>query len=103
MQKIPLAVVSAMLFTGLTGWAQTRKGTDAEVMKVHKSAILMDTHNDVTSRTVAGFDIGERSTEGHTDIPRLREGGVGGVIFAVFVGANYVKDNHSANRAMQMI
>jgi membrane dipeptidase len=92
-----------MLFASLTGWAQTRKVTDAEVMKVHKSAILIDTHNDVTSRTVAGFDIGEHSTEGHTDIPRLREGGVGGVFFAIFVGANYVKDNHSANRAMQMI
>ena len=67
-----------MLFASLTGWAQTRKVTDAEVMKVHKSAILIDTHNDVTSRTVAGFDIGEHSTEGHTDIPRLREGGKNG-------------------------
>jgi membrane dipeptidase len=103
MQKLPLVVVASMLFAGVTGWAQTRKVSDAEVMKVHKSAILIDTHNDVTSRTVAGFDIGEHSTEGHTDIPRLREGGVGGVFFAVFVGANYVKDNHAANRAMQMI
>jgi membrane dipeptidase len=103
MQKISLAVVPIMLLASPTGWAQTRKVTDAEVMKVHKSAILIDTHNDVTSRTVAGFDIGEHSTEGHTDIPRLREGGVGGVFFAIFVGANYVKDNHSANRAMQMI
>jgi membrane dipeptidase len=103
MQKFPLAVVASMLFTGVTVWAQTRKVTDAEVMKVHKSAILIDTHNDVTSRTVSGFDIGEHSTEGHTDIPRLRAGGVGGVFFAVFVGANYVKENHAANRALQMI
>ncbi len=91
------------MFTSVTGWAQTRKVSDAEVMKVHKSAILIDTHNDVTSRTVSGFDIGEHSTEGHTDLPRLRAGGVGGVFFAVFVGGNYVKDNHAANRAMQMI
>jgi len=103
MQKFLLAVAANLLFTGMTGWAQTRKVTDAEVMKVHKSAILIDTHNDVTSRTVSGFDIGEHSTEGHTDLPRLRAGGVGGVFFAVFVGGNYVKDNHAANRAMQMI
>jgi hypothetical protein len=71
MQKISLALVSAMLFTGITGWAQTRKVTDAEVMKVHKSAILMDTHNDQQNRHQVLN--GERSTEGHTDIPRLRE------------------------------
>lgn len=72
-------------------------------MRVHRSAILLDTHNDVTSRTVAGFDIGELSKDTHTDLPRLRAGGVGGVFFAVFVGANYVKDHQSANRALQMI
>ncbi len=77
--------------------------TDAEVQKVHKSAILIDTHNDVTSATVDGLDIGKRRTEGHTDLPRLKEGGVGATFFAVYVGANYVEGNHSANRAMQMI
>jgi membrane dipeptidase len=80
-----------------------RKVSDAEVTKVHRSAILIDTHNDVTSKTVAGFDIGERAADGHTDLIRLREGGVAAVFFAVFVGANYVKDNHSANRALEMI
>ena len=83
--------------------AQQRSISDAEVMKVHRSAILIDTHNDVTSKTVAGFDIGKRAAEGHTDLARLREGGVGGVFFAVFVGANYVKDNQSAHRALEMI
>ena len=34
-----------------------RKVTDEEVMRVHKSAFLIDTHNDVTSKTVTGFDI----------------------------------------------
>src|SRR5271156_5573853 len=103
MQKFSLAVAASLLFAGMTGWAQMRKVTVAEVMKIRKSAILIHTHNDVTSRTVAGFDIGERSSEGHTDLPRLRAGGVGGVFFAVFVGANYVKDNHAANRTLQMI
>jgi membrane dipeptidase len=80
-----------------------RKVSDAEVAKVHRSATLIDTHNDVTSKTVAGFDIGERAADGQTDLIRLREGGVGAVFFAVFVGANYVKDNHSANRTLEMI
>ena len=83
--------------------AQQRPTSDAEVMKVHRSALLIDTHNDVTSKTVAGFDIGKRSTEGHTDLARLREGGVGAVFFAVYVGANFVKGNQSAHRALEMI
>jgi membrane dipeptidase len=77
--------------------------SDAEVMKVHRSAILIDTHNDVTSATVDGLDIGKRRTDGHTDLPRLKEGGVGATFFAVYVAANYTEGNHSANRTLQMI
>src|ERR1043165_4257084 len=83
--------------------AQSRQVTDAEVREVHRSALLIDTHNDVTGRTVNGFDIGKRSTTGHTDLPRLREGGVGAVFFAAYVAPTYAKENHSANRALQMI
>lgn len=72
-------------------------------MKVHRSALLIDTHNDVTGKTVTGFDIGKRTSDGHTDLARLREGGVGAVFFAVYVAADYVRNNNSANRALQMI
>ena len=82
MQRLLILSLSAAALA-----AQTRTVTDAEVMKVHRSAILIDTHNDVTSRTVAGFDIGPRSKDGHTDLVRLREGGVGAVFFAAYVGA----------------
>jgi membrane dipeptidase len=66
-------------------------------------AFLIDTHNDVTSRTVDGFDIGSRALSGHTDVARLRQGGVGAQFFAVYVDAEYVKGNRSANRTLQMI
>lgn len=77
--------------------------TDAMVREVHKSAILIDTHNDVTSRTVDGFDIGKTGSDSHTDISRLREGGVGAVFFAAYVSSDYAKDKTSAHRALQMI
>lgn len=103
-----MRVHAALLIGGLLAAApalsQTRRTvTDEEVMRVHRSAILIDTHNDVTSSTVRGLDIGERRKEGHTDLPRLKEGGVGGTFFAVFVAANYVEGNHSANRTLEMI
>ncbi|HLJ49496.1 MAG TPA: dipeptidase [Bryobacteraceae bacterium] len=91
------------LLCALVAAAQDRKVSDAEVQRVHRSMLLIDTHNDVTSKTVNGFDIGQRATTGHTDLPRLREGNVGAQFFAAFVGAGYTKDNHSANRALQMI
>ena len=64
---------------------------------------VIDTHNDVTSRTLKGVDIGLKSKEGHTDVPRLREGGVTATFFAVYVGGDYVKDNRAAHRALEMI
>src|SRR5579872_2179302 len=97
-----LGAVTAMLASGQTG-AQTRPVSDAEVMRVHRSTLLIDTHNDVPSRTVEGFDIGSRTGTGHTDIARLKEGGVGAQFFAVYVAASYVTGNRSANRTLQMI
>jgi membrane dipeptidase len=78
------------------------KKLDAEVDKIRKSAILIDTHNDTPSFTVDGTDIANAPKD-HTDIPRLRAGGVGAVFFSVYVAATYVEGNHSANRALQMI
>jgi membrane dipeptidase len=75
---------------------------DAEVKKITKAAILIDTHNDIPSFTIQGADIGN-SPKNHTDIQRLREGGVGAVFFSVYVAATYVMGNHSANRTLQMI
>src|SRR5579871_6963170 len=83
-------VVAAAMLTG-----QTRAITDAEVMRVHKSALLIDTHNDIPNeeagedRKTPGFDIGLRSNKSHTDLPRLREGGVGAVFFVSYVAAHY--------------
>src|SRR5579864_245683 len=98
MRRLSLALVTAMLLLG-----QRRTVTDAEVMRVHRSTLLIDTHNDVPSRTVEGFDIGSRTGTGHTDIARLKEGGVGAQFFAVYVAASYVTGNRSANRTLQMI
>jgi membrane dipeptidase len=90
------------VFIAVSCLAQKRAVTEDEVRRVHQSTLLIDTHNDVTSKTVLGFDIGKRAAGGHTDLPRMREGGLGAQFFAVYVGANYLRDNHAANRALQM-
>ena len=76
--------------------------TQAEVDRITRDAILIDTHNDVTSLTVTGYDIATPNKQGQTDLARMR-GFLGAEFFAVYVGAEYVNGNHSANRTLQMI
>ncbi len=85
--------------------AQTQRRTvsDAEVMRVQRSALLIDTHNDVTSMTVDGFDIGSTGGKTMTDIARMKAGGMAAQFFAVYVSKNYVQTNQSAHRALEMI
>ena len=81
--------ISLLLAAALLACAQNRTVSDAEVMKVHRSALLIDTHNDITSRTsTIGLDIGPRNTGDrptHTDLVRMKEGGIGAQFFAVYV------------------
>jgi membrane dipeptidase len=84
-------------------FAQTRSVTDAEVQRIHRGMLLIDTHNDITSRTVDGYDIGKNKNDGHTNLTSLKEGGVGAQFFAVYVDSSYVKENRSAHRTLEMI
>jgi len=53
---------------------------------LHRQAIVIDTHNDVTQRLVVeGVDLGARLPDGQTDLPRMREGGLDGEFLSVFV------------------
>jgi membrane dipeptidase len=105
--KLITAVLAACFVFAVSrqsGFAATgTQVTDAEVAAITKSAILIDTHNDIPSFTVDGGDIGKSDPEHHTDITRLRQGGVGAIFFSAYVGADYTEGNHSANRALQMI
>ena len=57
------------------------------VKKLHRKATLVDTHNDVLSSGVLdGIDISNRTTEGHSDLVRWKEGGLDVQFFSVFTG-----------------
>jgi membrane dipeptidase len=98
-----MRTLSSLAALAMVCLAQVRPVTDAEVRRVHRSMLLIDTHNDITSRTVEGYDIGKNKNDGHTNVAALKEGGVGAQFFAVYVSSSYVNGNHSANRALQMI
>jgi len=54
--------------------------------EIHSSSLVIDTHTDTPQRILFDrFDLAKREVEGCVDIPRLREGGVGAVFFALWV------------------
>ncbi len=95
-------VVLAMLAPLHVLAQKPRAVSDAEVARITRDAILIDTHNDVPSKTVTGYDIATPNKTGQTDLPRMK-GFLGAEFFAVFVDADYVKGNHAANRTLEMI
>jgi membrane dipeptidase len=53
---------------------------------IHFSSLVFDTHADTPQRLFFDqFDLASRDGEGCVDIPRLREGGVGAIFFALWV------------------
>lgn len=70
--------LSCLLAICTYGWAQDYK-------ELHKKLLVVDGHNDVIiSSILEGKDIGKKLSNGHTDIPRLIEGGVDVQVFAVW-------------------
>jgi membrane dipeptidase len=87
----------------------------ARAEKLHREAIVVDTHNDITSPLIDdGFDLGLNGTDPaarvktHTDLRRMKTGGLDAEFFAVYVGKEYVNKKASegggaARRAMDII
>lgn len=76
-----------------------------EALRIQKSAIVVDTHNDITSMmTDDDYDLGTSSAgKYHTDLARMKQGGLTAEFFSVYVDKKYAKEGGSARRAMDMI
>src|ERR1700683_4936617 len=76
-------------FTALRRWHFTSMCADelsSRARALHFSSLVFDTHADTPQRLLFDqFDLASRDAEGCVDIPRLREGGVGAIFFALWV------------------
>jgi membrane dipeptidase len=84
----------------------------ARALKVHKKAIIIDGHNDITGPMVdEDFDLGtnsvgrrQRSGEAmHTDLARLKAGGMTGEFMSIYVSGSTLTSGGSMRRAMDLI
>ena len=75
-----------------------------QARELHFSSLVVDTHVDTTQRLIydQDFDFGARNPDGSVDIPRLREGGIGAVFFAVWTPGS-VTGNAAVERAAAQI
>ncbi len=81
-------VAVAMLFAGCSD-AETK--LEQKAARIHAAAYTVDSHTDTPLRlNRLGFDFGVRNdpreTRSKIDLPRMKEGGMDGIWFAVFVG-----------------
>lgn len=83
--------------------------------RLHRQSIVIDTHNDITSPLIDdGFDLAMRGDDPnakvktHTDLRRMKAGGLSAEFFAVYVGKEYVNKKPAegggpARRALDVI
>jgi membrane dipeptidase len=81
----------------------------ARARRLSAEAIGIDSHIDTIQRVlIGGIDLANRSTAGHVDFPRLREGGMKAPFFALWVpvyykGSEAVRRTLDLRDAMQMV
>ena len=89
------ASLMCLVVTAIIGCGSAQEenvGDYQQAAKIHARAIVVDGHNDLPWRlrmefasSLDEFDLSLRHEDGHTDIPRLRDGGVGAQFFAAYV------------------
>lgn len=74
-------------------------------LKLHRSAIIVDGHNDIPTIMVDDdYDIATPSAgKYHTDLARMKQGGMTGEFFSIYVDGKYAKEGGAARRAMDLI
>lgn len=102
------AVVTADTTTNKPELTFTEKRNAAlwkKALDVHRSSILVDGHNDITTYMYdADYDIGTSSVgKYHTDLFRMNQGGITAEFFSIYVDGKYAKEGGSARRALDLI
>jgi len=77
--------------------------------RLHASAIVVDTHDDITSGILEdGFDLGRPTGTTATDLPKMRTGGITAEFFSIYVDSRFYehpssREGGGARRALDMI
>jgi len=104
-----LSTISATAQTATTSAQPSEASRDEKLWKkaldIHREAIVVDTHNDILSMMIDdNYDLGVSSVgKYHTDIARMKQGGLTAEFFSVYIDRSFARDGGSARRALDMI
>jgi membrane dipeptidase len=76
---VPFFLLSSLFFVNRSSFSQI------DYRRLHREALVVDTHNDVVQRILAGEDISVHTLHGHSDLPRFGEGGLDVQVFSIWV------------------
>jgi membrane dipeptidase len=81
-----------------------------EALRLHRECLVFDGHNDLPWRLrdledmdLRKLDLRKQQKDGHTDIPRLRKGGVGAQFWSAFVPAETRKTGEAVRMTLEQI
>ncbi len=81
-----------------------------EALRIHHDAIVVDGHNDLPWQyrekkdlSFDSIDIAKPQPRLHTDIPRLRKGGLGAQFWSAYVPASTMKDKTAVKMTLEQI
>ena len=106
-----LAVISFAILPGRAVDTNHLATVTPEAWRIHREALVIDGHNDLPNemRTKAGmsfdeFDLAKYTgTNFHTDIPRLKLGGLGAQFWAAYVPARLMITGGAARQTLEQI
>ncbi len=110
-------ILLLLLLFPVSVFAQTMpKDADAKLwqkaLKIHKSAIIVDGHNDIPSPmyaedfTLTSNSLGKFHKDGdpfHTDFSRFDKSGITGEFFSIYVSGEFAKKGGAARHALDLI
>ncbi len=104
MRSFSFVIFLALLLVGSAVIPSAAQEVSARAQKLHKRAIVVDTHIDVTQRMLfeKEFDIAKRDAKGHTDIPRMKEGGLDAIFFSIYM-AGTITGPEAVKRSLRLI
>jgi len=83
---LPLLCAALALLLPLIALTYAAQSVSRQAHDLHFNSIVIDTHDDTTQRLLnPKFDLGARHPDGNIDIPRMREGGLGGIFFSIYI------------------
>lgn len=75
-----------------------------ESLKFHHSSFVADLHDDTPLKILKGIDLGKRNSVGDIDIPRMKEGGLDLIFFAIWMDPiNYIDNDNAYKKANEII